>query len=127
MSPKPSHVTGEKEVQANIQRLIKDNWKDAKKALRQEATVIMQKSVPQTPVEFGPLRGSETIEETKETKTEYEITMGYNMKYAAAVHENLNARHAPGTNAKYLEKPLMEQAPKIAKNVATRVKRGMRL
>lgn len=127
MSPKQSYVTGEKEVQANIQRLIKGNWTDAKKALRQEATVIMQKSVPQTPIEFGPLRGSETIEETKETKTEYELTLGYNMKYAAAVHENLNARHASGTNAKYLEKPWMEQAPKIAKNVAKRIKAGMRL
>ena len=127
MSPKQIHVTGEREVMANIDRLIRDNWNDAKKALRQEATVIMQKSVPQTPVEFGPLRGSETIEETKETKTEYELALGYNTTYAAAVHENLNARHAPGTNAKYLEKPLMEQAPKIAKNVAKRVKAGMRL
>jgi len=127
MSPKQVHVTGVKEVEANIQRLIKGNWIDAKKALRQEATVIMQKSVPQTPVEFGPLRGSETIEETKETKKEYELTLGYTQKYAAAVHENLNARHAPGTNAKYLEKPLMEQAPKIAKNVAKRIKMGMRI
>jgi len=127
MSPKQSYVSGEKEVQANIARLIKGNWTDAKKALRQEATVIMQKSVPQTPIELGPLRGSETIEETKETKTEYELALGYNMKYAAAVHENLNARHAPGTNAKYLERPLMEQAPKIAKNVAKRIKAGMRL
>ena len=127
MSPEQSHVTGEAEVMANINRLIKENWKDAKKALRQEATVIMQKSVPQTPVEYGPLRGSETIEETKETKTVYELALGYNMDYAAAVHENLNATHAPGTNAKYLEIPLMEQAPKIVKNVARRVKAGMRL
>ena len=127
MSPKPPHVAGEIEVQANIARLIKDNWEDAKKALYKEGTVIMQKSVPQTPVEFGPLRRSETIEETKDTKKVYEITMGYTQDYAAAVHENLNAHHAPGTNAKYLEKPLMEQAPKIAKNVAKRIKAGMRL
>ena len=127
MSPKQLKVTGVEEVLANIERLTKGQWKDAKKALVQEATVIMQKSAPQTPVEFGPLRRSATIEETKETRTTYELALGYTQDYAAAVHENLNAHHAAGTHAKFLEIPLMEQAPKISRNVAKRVKRGMRL
>ena len=126
MSPKHMKVTGVAQVEANIRRIINENWDDAKKALRQEGNIILNDSVKQTPVEFGDLRRSGTVEEVKETKTVYEIAIGFNTTYAAAVHENLNAHHPVG-KAKYLEDPLMARAPNISKNVAKRVKAGMRL
>jgi IS1 family transposase len=33
------------------------------------------------------------------------VVVGYTQKYALYVHEDLNARHAPGKQAKYLEDP----------------------
>lgn len=126
MSPKQLKVTGLEQVEANIQRIIKENWKDAKKALIQEGNIILNDSVKQTPVEFGDLRRSGTVEEVKDTKKEYEIAIGFNTTYAAAVHENLNAHHDVGT-AKYLEDPLMARIDDILKNVAKRVKAGLRL
>ena len=125
MSPKQLKVTGVAQVEANIQRIIKENWNDAKKALRQEGNIILNDSIKQTPVEFGDLRRSGTVEEVKETKKEYVIAIGYNTTYAAAVHENLNAHHTVG-KAKYLEDPLLARAPKISRSVAKRVKAGMR-
>jgi hypothetical protein len=66
------------------------------------------------------------VEEIKETKKEYVIAIGFNTEYAAAVHENLNAHHTVG-KAKYLEDPLMARVDDIPKNIAKRVKAGMKL
>lgn len=126
MTSKQIHIEGLEQVEANINRLMRDNWKEAKQGLRDEANIIIQKSVRQTPREFGDLRRSATVEETKETKTEYELTLGFNTEYAAAVHENLNAHHDVG-KAKYLEDPLMARVDDIPKNIAKRIKRGTRL
>lgn len=126
MSPKQMHVTGVREVQANVNRILNGNLKDAKKALLIEANMIGDEAVKQAPVEFGDLRRSETVEVTKNTKTEYEVTVGFNTTYAAAVHENRNAHHNVG-KAKYLEDPLMKAAPGLGKRVAKRVKAGMRI
>lgn len=126
MTSKQIHMTGLNEVEANINRLIKNNWKDAKRGLLHEANIILDKSIKQTPIEFGVLRGSGTVEETKEDKDEYEVTIGFNTEYAAAVHENLNAYHSKG-KAKYLEDPLMARVDDIPKNIAKRIKRGTKI
>lgn len=126
MSPKQLKVTGEARVNANIQRILRENWKDAKKAFRQEAEIIISDAVKQAPVEFGDLRRSKSVETAKDTKKELELILGFNATYAAAVHENLNAHHTVG-KAKYLEDPLMARIDDIPKNVAKRVKAGMRL
>lgn len=123
---KQIHIDGFEKVEANINRLIKKNWKEAKHGLLEEANFVLNKSIPQTPREFGNLRRSGTVEETKETKTEYEVTIGFNTDYAAAVHENLNAHHDIG-KAKYLEDPFMAHVDKIPKNIAKRIKKGARL
>lgn len=124
MSPQ-LHITGLTEVEANINRLIRDNWKDGKKGLLQEANIVLNKSIQETPREFGNLRRSGTVEETKETKKEYEVAIGFPMGYAAAVHENLTAHHPVG-KAKYLEDPLMARVDDIPKNIAKRIRAGMR-
>lgn len=126
MTSKQIHITGLEQVEMNINRLIRDNWTDAKKGLREEANIILNNAVRQTPREFGDLRRSGTVEETKDTKREYEATIGFNESYAAAVHENLNAHHDIG-KAKYLEDPLMARVDDIPKNIARRIKRGTRL
>lgn len=41
--------------------------------------------------------------------------VGYTANYALYVHEDLNARHAPGKQAKYLEQPYRELKPEIPK------------
>lgn len=123
---KQIHINGLTEVEANINKIIKENWKDAKKGLLAEANIILNQSVKQTPVEFGVLRGSGTVEETKDDKDEYEVTIGFNTDYAAAVHENLNAYHSKG-KAKYLEDPLMARVDDIPKNIAKRIKRGTKI
>lgn len=129
MSPATSkqiQVHGLEQVEANIQRLINGNWNDAKKGLLQETNGVLKDAIPQTPIEFGPLRWSGAVDEIKETKTEYELMIGFHTDYAAAVHENLEAHHPKG-KAKYLEDPLMARVDDIPKNIAKRIKAGMRV
>ena len=41
------------------------------------------------------------------------VVVGYTQSYALAVHENLEAHHAPGKQAKYLEQPAKELAKEL--------------
>lgn len=123
---KQIHITGLDQVEMNINRLIRNNWTDAKKGLLQEANIVLNHAIPQTPREYGDLRRSGAVEETKDTKREYEVTIRFNESYAAAVHENLNAHHDIG-KAKYLEDPLMARVDDVPKNIAKRIKRGTKI
>lgn len=42
-----------------------------------------------------------------------DVIVGYTQNYAIYVHENLEARHAPGKQAKYLEGPAKQLAPQL--------------
>lgn len=129
MSPATSkqiQVHGLEQVEANIQRLINGNWNDAKKAFLQETNIVHGEAQKETPVEFGVLRRSGSVDEIKETKKEYDLMIGFHTDYAAAVHENLEARHPKG-KAKYLEDPLMARVDDIPKNIAKRIRAGMKV
>jgi hypothetical protein len=43
------------------------------------------------------------------------VVVGYSQSYALAVHENLNARHAEGKQAKYLEGPARAEQATVGK------------
>jgi hypothetical protein len=42
------------------------------------------------------------------------VVVGYTQSYAITVHEDLEAKHRPGKQAKYLEGPAREKAKEIA-------------
>lgn len=45
----------------------------------------------------------------------------FNASYALFVHENLTAKHAPGTGAKFLETPLEQSGPLLTRAIAFRL------
>lgn len=45
--------------------------------------------------------------------------------YAAAVHEDLSAKHAPPTSSKYVETPLIQWKPNFKRAIATAVRRAV--
>ena len=53
------------------------------------------------------------------------VVMGFNANYATPVHENLTARHADGTEAKFLSKALSLNAPKMQPYVAGVIREAM--
>lgn len=123
---KKIELHGLEEVSLNIQKLVNDNWDDAKDALLKETNIVLKDSVRQTPHEFGNLRRSGAVDVIKETRKDFDVMIGFDMEYAAAVHENMEAYHPKG-KAKYLEDPLFARIDKIPKNIAKRIRAGMKI
>ena len=79
-------------------------------ALFDEATRIINKSVPVTPFDTGDLRRSAFVSRPKLEGNVAEVELGYGglaSKYALVVHEmpKSNNFQEPGTGPKYLERP----------------------
>jgi len=55
------------------------------------------------------------------------VIVGYTAQYAIYVHENLEANHPNGGQAKYLEQPAREMQAELAQIVKDRLNRGQTL
>lgn len=88
---------------ARLVRLAGQGLKLAGLHLQRESQVIV-------PVDTGALKNSAYTRAEQTTLTEPPIVrVGYVQSYAVYVHEDLEARHAPGKTAKYLTRPAEEQ------------------
>lgn len=73
------------------------------------------------PVDQGPLRASGHVDDPVVLGDEVSVTLGYGnsaVEYAVIVHEDLNAFHPGGGQAKYLEKPLKMALPGVKKRMS---------
>ena len=69
---------------------------------------LQRESMKICPVQFGNLINSAfTRAEGRSVLTK--VWVGYTANYAIYVHENLQARHKPGKQAKFLEQPARER------------------
>ncbi len=62
------------------------------------------------PVKLGNLKNSAFTSPAEVVGTRVSVRVGYTANYALYVHENLDARHKPGKQAKFLEGPMREEA-----------------
>lgn len=97
-------------VQASIKKLRKYRELGAKGAelgVFKATEFNKRQSVKVTPIEYGDLRKSAR---TQYTGSGYEKKglITFNTDYAIYVHEDLTKYHAPGTYAKYLQRPVWE-------------------
>lgn len=88
--------------------------------LHEEAELFMPKSVRRTPVDTGALRNSATVPEPELIGSVGVVQeMGYGstaVDYAIPVHERLDVHHPVG-EAKYLERPFLEERPAIVRRI----------
>ena len=70
------------------------------------------------------LRKLEKLERDSRRQNNGNVIVGYAASYAVPVHENLEAAHKPGKQAKFLEQPAREKEREIAQTVVEAVKRG---
>ena len=100
------------------------------RALYTEAELIKTKSIEDTPVETGALRGSHKVEKPVVSNNYSEITIsirvggpspGYSdVHYAVYVHERLDLHHPIG-KAKFLEDQVNAAKPGFADRILARV------
>lgn len=77
------------------------------RGLKRAALLVQRESQKIVPVDTGTLINTAfTRADGRGENTS--VVVGYKSNYAIYVHENLTARHAPGKEAKYLEKPARE-------------------
>ncbi|AYD86203.1 hypothetical protein SEA_DAROLANDSTONE_11 [Streptomyces phage Darolandstone] len=95
----------------------------AVRGLRIAAEHVLTESRKVVPIEEATLErsGVATVDETRLT-----AAVSYDTVYAVRQHEELNYRHDPGRTAKYLERPLTEQADAVAEIIAAQLRRSLR-
>lgn len=97
----------------------------AGQALFEVASEIFAESQRICPVDTGTLRASGTIDgPNPKLNGQWEVTIGYGgpaADYALPVHERLDLAHSAPTQAKYLEKPLLDALADMPKRYAERM------
>ena len=68
-----------------------------------------------------------TLRNLAKKGTTTSVKVGYNTEYAVYVHENLEANHPNGGQAKFLEQPAREMRADLAHGVENDLKNGMSL
>lgn len=112
----------------DLQKVLK-NLKDQSgavmgQALYEEANVIFANSQVLVPVDTGVLRGSGGVSAPQMGTRGYFVDIFYGgpaAPYALYVHEIIGNYHNPPTQAKYLERPLMDRIPAIQQNLSKRI------
>lgn len=105
-------VSSMRQVKKAVEQLGKKYEKKLAKALYIAGLFIQAESQKIVPVDTGFLRAS-AFTRIKKDNFGYVCEVGYRAHYAIYVHENLNAKHASGSSAKFLEIPFNEKADKV--------------
>lgn len=102
---------------------VKDYQNNASKAVYVAGLFLQAESQKIVPVDTGFLRASAFTRVKRDSKG-YLSEVGYRAAYAIYVHENLNAKHAAGTSAKFLEIPFNEKRDQIIAIISAVMKKG---
>lgn len=96
--------------------------KGLERGLAKAGHFLLMKARELAPVDTGKLWESGfVLKQGYGDKTK--ITVGFNTPYALIVHEDLDAKHAEGKSAKYLEIPTRLYADEIQKIIADEVRK----
>ncbi|QKN87597.1 hypothetical protein QEN63_gp12 [Streptomyces phage Vondra] len=95
----------------------------AVQGLRLGAEHVLQVSRARVPIEEGTLErsGTATVDEDQLT-----AAVAYDTPYAVRQHEEMDYRHDNGRTAKYLERPMNEEAAAVGRIVAAQLRRALR-
>jgi hypothetical protein len=113
-------IIGISEMNARLLNLIRALPDEIENALIKEAGLILEEAKNLCPVDTGALRDSGEVRGMDRVgfETMIPITFGDPVPYYAIfVHEDLDARHPNGGEAKFLEKAVMRAEPGMSVRV----------
>ncbi|HQN48347.1 MAG TPA: hypothetical protein PL104_02685 [Caldisericia bacterium] len=119
-------IEGIEELQRNLKNLAKKNVETAKKAMTDIGYDLLMKSRAIVPIDKGILAQDSDAGFISETELIVTYGMGMARDYAVIQHERLDFQHAPGREAKYLEKPFRENIQNYISTLAEKLKGVMR-
>ncbi len=117
--------SGSSELQAALSRLTETAPIHGAGVMVEEAESIMANSKDIVPVDWGILKGSGTVLPPEIVDSRAEVVMGYGgaaAHYTIIQHENLEFKHSPGQQAKFLEQPAREAVVGMEGRVAQKLR-----
>lgn len=110
-------------LQWNGDAALRGTRAGAVRGLRIAAEHVLTESRRVVPIEEATLErsGVATVDEQRLT-----AAVSYDTVYAVRQHEELSYRHDPGRTAKYLERPLTQEAGTVAAIIAAQLRRSLR-
>ena len=113
-------ITGVNKVLAKMKKAGVGYEKKVERGLKNAGLFVQRESMKIVPVDLGNLKGTAATENIggKGFDTDIIVHYGAGADYAVYVHENLDARHKSGKQAKYLESVVRNQKGEIFKIIA---------
>lgn len=114
-------VQGLKNIEAAIKVQQNVTEKGLRKGLFRAGLFLQRESQKIVPVETSILKNSA---HTRMVGTGMDVAaiISYGTDYAMYVHENLEARHKPGKQAKFLEQPLRDHQERLREIIAQAIR-----
>lgn len=113
LTRKQTGISGIKGLQRAFKVTGKRHAKGLEIGLKRAGLFLQRESQKIVPVEFGVLKNS-AFTRAEGSGFGTVVRVGYEASYAIFVHENLEAAHKPGKQAKFLEHPLREKRGEMA-------------
>ncbi len=118
-------ANSDREMTRGIRRYAKEFPDRLGIAIKKELEIDALECQRRTPVDTGALKASIHVEGPKENGTAIScqiVAGGIDAPYAIYVHEDLEALHIHGGQAKFIESVLRESAPYMSARIAARLK-----
>ena len=122
---KMAYITGMNKVIANMKRANNLTGAAVAKGLKDGGLFLERESQKIVPVEIGVLRNSANTRNMGSKDFKADIVVSYSTEYAVYVHENMQASHKTGKEAKYLEKPAKQKKREIIRIIRRSAQRGL--
>lgn len=116
-----AELEGLAELEAALNRALKNIEGDASAGLAEVAQDLKGKSVQLAPIDTGDLRGSGYA---NPAAGGWEV--GFSEPYALVQHERLDYQHPKGGQAKFLEQPFAENSERYIQHIADKAKGSLR-
>ena len=111
-------ITGMTRVLSNMRKSKITMGSTFERNLKRAGLFLQRKSMQVVPIDKDILRPSANTRKISGKDWTTDVVVSYHTDYAVYVHEDLNARHKSGKQAKYLEGPARQNKGEIFTIVA---------
>lgn len=115
-------VSGLNKLEKKFEQAKKKYVKGYRRGLIKAGLFLQRESMLLCPVDKGILRATANTRHEGDG-ADIVVIVSYGTNYAIFVHEDLNARHKPGKQAKFLEQPFREKHDRMMEIVAEEIEK----
>ena len=119
-------LKGDKKLISELRSKTGETFDRMKKVQNNTARDILLEAQRKVPKATFELSRSARIQEDSGNQRLRTIAVTYDTDYAVAVHEDMEAKHAPGQEAKFLERPAKSQRRRYSSEMKAAMQGGLK-